>query len=58
MPERTWDFPIVTSLRKTIRARTSGEFPAMKPEHPLMGLINDVRRLMKRTVFGGRGKWV
>jgi len=56
MPERLWDFPIVTSLREAIRARTPESFPSMKPEHPLMGLIHDVQRLARRRVFGGSSR--
>ena len=54
VPERFWDFPIVTTFRERVRARTPGEFPAIREEHPFMGLFHDVQRLVRRTVFGGR----
>ena len=54
MPERLWDFPIVNRLRERLRDRTPSELPAIKAEHPFMGLIHDVQRLARRKVFGGR----
>jgi hypothetical protein len=51
---RIWNFPIVTALRERIRARTPGELPPIREEHPFMGLIHDVQRLARRKVFGGR----
>ena len=54
MAERIWDFPIMTSLRGRIRARTPGVLPEMREEHPVMGLIHDIQRLVRRRVFGGR----
>ena len=62
MPERLWDYPIITRLRKKIRERTPGEVPAMTTEHPVIGLVEDVRRLVRRRarevrrrILGGRG---
>jgi len=52
---RIWDFPLVTSLRETLRARTPGELPPMREEHPVIGLVHDVQRLVRRRIFGGRG---
>jgi len=53
MPERLWDFPVVMTLRERVRARTPGEVPSIREEHPLMGLTHDVQRLVRRRVFGG-----
>jgi len=54
MPERLWDFPILTMFRERVRARTLGELPVIREEHPLVGLMHDVQRLVRRRVFGGR----
>jgi len=50
---RLWDFPIVTSLRETIRARTPGVLPPIREEHPVIGLVHDIQRLVRRRVFRG-----
>ena len=54
MAERIWDFPNMTSLRERMRARTPGVLPEIRKEHPVMGLIHDVQRLVRRRIFGGR----
>jgi hypothetical protein len=53
MVERVWNFPIVTSLRETIRARTPGGAPPLTEDHPIVGLAHDVQRLIRRRIFGG-----
>jgi hypothetical protein len=54
MAERIWGFPIVTTLRERIRARTPGVLPEMREEHPVVGLFHDIQRLVRRRAFGGR----
>lgn len=54
MPERLWDFPVLTSTRERIRKMTSGSLPPMKQEHPVAGLWHDIQRLVRRRVFGGQ----
>jgi len=50
MAERIWDFPVVTRLRERIRARTPGELPEMREEHPIVGLWHDIQRLVNNGV--------
>ena len=54
MADRIWDWPIVTALREMIRARTPGTLPPMRTEHPVIGLVHDIQRLIRRRIFGGR----
>jgi len=54
MSKRVWDYPVITALRERIRARTPGTVPPMTTEHPVIGLVHDVQRLVRRRVFGGR----
>mgnify|MGYP000279966576 CR=1 FL=1 len=49
-----WDWPIVTTLRKMIRDRTPGTLPPLTAEHPVIGLVHDIQRLVRRRIFGGR----
>jgi hypothetical protein len=53
MPERIWIYPIVNTLRDTIRSRTPGTLPAKSDEHPVIGLWHDITRLARRKVLGG-----
>jgi len=55
MSKRLWDYPLVTRLRERIRKRTPGTLPPMREEHPVIGLLHDVQRLLRRRIFGGRG---
>jgi len=50
-----WEWPIIKALREYIRSRTPGTLPPMREEHPLIGLIHDIQRLVRRRIFGGRG---
>lgn len=54
MPERIWDFPVITNIRERIRSRTPGEIPPMTGEHPIAGLVHDIQRFVRRRIFGGR----
>ena len=49
-----WSYPIITALRKRIRTRTLGKLPPMTTQHPVIGLIHDIQRLVRRRVLGGR----
>ena len=53
--KRVWSYPIITRLRERIRARTPGELPPMTTKHPVVGLLHDIQRLLRRRIFGGRG---
>jgi len=43
---------IIKRVRERIRSITPGELPPMRETHPIMGLINDVRRLIRRKLLG------
>ena len=43
---------VVSRVRERIRAMTPGELPPLTQKHPVRGLINDIRRFIRRTVFG------
>lgn len=51
MMERFWDYPIVMSLRERIRARTPGDIPPIREEHPVIGLWHDTTRWVRRKMF-------
>jgi len=48
---RYWDYPLVTSLREKVRARTPGTIPPMREDHPVIGLWHDITRWARRKIF-------
>ena len=41
---------IIKRVREEIRRRTPGEVPVMRNEHPVIGLVHDIQRLVRRRV--------
>jgi len=49
---RIWDYPVINAVRDVVRKHTPGEIPPKKEEHPIIGLLHDIQRFVRRRFLG------